>query len=56
MSQRTAKKILIVDDEANVRLLVSRALGQHFLVLEAGDGEEAIKIARTHKPDLILMD
>jgi CheY-like chemotaxis protein len=52
----TDKKILIADDEANVRLLVSRALGQHFLVLEAQDGEEAIKIARTHKPDLILMD
>jgi two-component system alkaline phosphatase synthesis response regulator PhoP len=52
----TDKKILIADDEANVRLLVSRALGQHFLVLEARDGEEAIKIARTHKPDLILMD
>jgi CheY-like chemotaxis protein len=52
----TDKKILIADDEANVRLLVSRALGQRFLVLEAQDGEEAIKIARTHKPDLILMD
>jgi len=56
VSQMTDKKILIADDEANVRLLVSRALGQHFLVLEAQDGEEAIKIARTHKPDLILMD
>jgi CheY-like chemotaxis protein len=52
----TAKTILIADDEANVRLLVTRALGQRFLVLEARDGEEAVKIARTHKPDLILMD
>jgi PleD family two-component response regulator len=40
----TDKKILIADDEANVRLLVTRALGQHFLVLEARDGEEAIEI------------
>ena len=52
----TDKKILIADDEANVRSLVSRALGQHFIVLEARDGQEAIEIARTHQPDLILMD
>jgi len=56
VSQTTAKKILIVDDEANVRSLVSRTLSQRFLVLEAQDGEEAVKIARSQQPDLILMD
>jgi CheY-like chemotaxis protein len=56
VSQTIAKKILIVDDEPNVRSLVTRTLGQRFLVLEARDGEEAVRIARTHKPDLILMD
>ena len=50
------RKILIVDDEPNVRLLVSNMLGNKYIVLEAKDGEEAVDIARSHKPDLILMD
>ena len=50
------KKILIVDDEINIRLLVSSMLGKDYIVLKAADGEEAINIARDSKPDLILMD
>jgi CheY-like chemotaxis protein len=52
----SGKKILIVDDEVNIRLLVSSMLGKDYIVLKAGDGEEAIKITRNQKPDLILMD
>ena len=50
------KKVLIVDDEENVRRLVRSMLGEKNTVLEARDGEEAGQIARNHKPDLILMD
>jgi len=50
------KKILIADDEQSVRELVKRLLSQNHIVLEAGDGEEAIEIARREEPDLILMD
>ncbi len=50
------KKILIADDELYIRLLVGSALGGDYAVLEASDGEEAIDIIRTQKPDLILMD
>jgi CheY-like chemotaxis protein len=50
------KKIVIVDDEANIRLLVKRLLGEDYIILEASDGEEAINIIRMEKPDLILMD
>jgi len=50
------KKILIADDELYIRLLVGSALGRDYAVLEASDGEEAIDIIRTQKPDLILMD
>ena len=50
------KKILIADDEQSVRELIKRLLSQDYIVLEAGDGEEAIDIARSEKPDLILMD
>lgn len=35
---------------------VSSVLGGDYVVLEASDGEEAVDIARSEKPDLILMD
>ena len=50
------KTILIADDESNIRLMVSSMLSKDYLVLKASDGQEAIDIARTQKPDLILMD
>jgi adenylate cyclase len=50
-------RILIVDDnETNRDLLVSR-LGPHgYDLVQAADGEEAIKIARATFPDIILLD
>ena len=56
MSQNDKKKILIVDDEPHVRRLVRTVLSKDFTVLEAEDGRQAIDIAGTQKPDLILMD
>lgn len=50
------KKILIADDESTIRLLVKKALGKEYTVLEAKDGREAIDIASDKEPDLILMD
>ena len=50
------KKVLIADDEAYIRLLVKSILGRDYEILEAKDGEEAIDVARTQSPDLILMD
>lgn len=51
------KKILIVDDEPYIRELVSTTLkGDEYKILEAGDGEEALQIARNEMPDLILLD
>ena len=56
MNQTDKKKILIVDDEPNVRRLVRTILSKDFIVLEAEDGKQAIDITCTQKPDLILMD
>jgi len=56
MNQSDQKKILIADDEASIRLLVKRLLGNNYIVLEASDGEEAVNMAYNEKPDLILMD
>jgi two-component system alkaline phosphatase synthesis response regulator PhoP len=50
------KKILITDDEENIRLLVSNMLGKDYVVLWASDGREAVDMARSQQPDLILMD
>jgi len=50
------RKILIVDDEPNVRRLVHTTLKKKFTVLEAEDGGQAVNIACLEKPDLILMD
>lgn len=50
------KKILIADDEPNIRLLVSSMLSKDYIVIEASDGEEALALARKQKPDLVLMD
>jgi len=50
------KRVLIVDDEEPIRLLVFSILGKDYIVIEASDGGEAISVAHRQKPDLILMD
>ena len=50
------KKILIVDDEPNVRRLSRTILNKKFDVVEAEDGRQALEIASTQQPDVILMD
>lgn len=51
------KKILIVEDKADVRMLLSATLPSgDYEILQAGDGESGIEAARAHKPAVILMD
>jgi len=51
------RQILIVDDYPGARYLRSRILSDGgYEVLEAGTGAEALAIARTLKPTLILLD
>lgn len=52
-----AKKILIVEDEPRNLKLVRDLLERFgYETIEATDGEQSIELARTQKPDLILMD
>jgi CheY-like chemotaxis protein len=51
-----ARTILICEDEAALRELVRVSLGTGFEFLEASDGMEALELARTHKPDVIVLD
>jgi len=49
--------VLVVDDSPTELLIISRYLTRHgYGWMAAKDGEEAIVVARKHKPDLILMD
>lgn len=49
--------ILVVDDEVDVRTLCRVNLEyEGYSVLEASDGREGFEIAKSHKPDLILLD
>jgi len=51
------KKILIVDDQLEVRELVAVTLrSDAYQVLQAENGKKAIETARKEKPDLIIMD
>jgi len=51
------KTILVVDDKADiVELVKSRLEANHYKVIVASDGNEGIKQAKQHKPDLIVMD
>ena len=51
------KKILIVDDQEEVRDLVEITLrSEDFQIFQAENGNDAIKVAKVEKPDLIIMD
>lgn len=50
-------KVLIVDDDANLRLLARAALTRGgYSVLEAGDGDEGLQSIAESKPDLVVLD
>ncbi|MDO8730752.1 MAG: response regulator [Candidatus Omnitrophota bacterium] len=51
------QKILIIDDEPEVRMLMARRLAaSRFETLEAGDGAAGFQKAKETKPDLIILD
>jgi DNA-binding response OmpR family regulator len=52
-----SKRILVVDDEPHiVKLVGSRLKANGFEVLSAYNGLQALRVAYTEKPDLILLD
>jgi two-component system KDP operon response regulator KdpE len=52
-----AGRVLVVDDEAAVRKLLRIGLGAHdYEVIEAGDGAEALRLAASRAPRLVILD
>lgn len=55
-----SKKILIVDDEENMRILLQETLEEFedkgVVVLVAENGKDAVESIRTEKPNLVILD
>ena len=53
-------KLLLADDEAQVRERLARSLSKMDIPIEvvgaAGDGQEALNLAKTEKPDILITD
>lgn len=50
-------RVLIADDEPGIRLLLGKLLrGEGHAVAEAADGDEAIALLGTHRPDVVILD
>jgi two-component system, OmpR family, phosphate regulon response regulator PhoB len=51
------KKLLIADDELGIRRLVRMTLeSDQYEIIEAADAQEALGMARAHRPELVLLD
>ncbi len=53
---KTLTVLLVDDDIHNQKIFETVLRHSGFAVRQAGNGEEALREARTHHPDLILMD
>ena len=52
-----ASTILVCDDEDVLRALVRASLADGgYRIVEAADGEQALDVARSERPDLIVLD
>lgn len=52
-------KVLLVDDAAFIRMSLKKILNEseyEFECVEAGNGEDAIRMYKTTSPDLVIMD
>jgi response regulator NasT len=58
MSGPTARRVLIAEDEALIRLDLKEMLEEegYVVVGEAADGEQAIDLCRKLEPDLVILD
>lgn len=51
------RTLLIADDQEGIRSLVRMTLeSDAYEIIEAADGNQALSLARQHRPDVILLD
>ncbi len=51
-----AKRVLLVEDEPEIRGFLREVLKPYYRLLEASNGEEGLNMARKERPDLIVSD
>src|SRR5258705_1296595 len=57
VASTAGKKVLIVDDTEEIRIIISESLNLFgFVTLTAGDGTGGVGMARKHNPGLIICD
>jgi two-component system, cell cycle response regulator DivK len=57
MSENTRKKILIVDDEPDVRAFLETLFGDNdYDTCTASDGDEGFHLLQSERPDLVTLD
>ena len=58
MTSTEPRRVVIAEDEALIRLDLKEMLEEegYTVVGEAGDGEQAVELAREHRPDLVILD
>lgn len=49
-------KLLIVDDEPDIRRYLKQLLSSNYCVLQARDGKEGLQLVKQYQPDLLLLD
>lgn len=51
------KTILMADDDEDVRIVVRMRLDRHvYRLFETGNGRDALDLARSERPDLLILD
>lgn len=55
-SKLTSARVLVIDDNADMREYLTRILSQRVQIVAVGDGATALSLARERLPDLILSD
>jgi CheY-like chemotaxis protein len=56
MNEVTRKKILIIDDDPGDIIWLKRIINSHYVIIETQDSSQALEVAKSEHPDLILLD
>ena len=50
------ERILIIDDDPDIRDVLNLSISEHYTVFSAGNGKEGLEMVKTKNPDLIITD
>ena len=56
LDEFTRRRVLVVEDEAPLRYTMKRILENHYVVMEAVNGQQGLQAAATLAPSLIVLD